>query len=208
MTVKNTKENLITCACNIFAQKGYHNTTIAEISEKAGANIAAVNYHFSSKAHLYQSVIIHAIKIANRYFPLDSGITENSSPEKKLYSFIKGIVSRSIGNEPQHSLKKILVFEMINPTEESGTLVADYINETRTFLLNIIKDLTDADNRYFYFVYSIMSQCLLFSYAEKGREKNFDPSLNALISVDELTKHIYTFSLSGIRQFSHPLENS
>jgi len=38
-----TRQNLLTAASEIFADKGYRDATIAEICERAGTNIAAVN---------------------------------------------------------------------------------------------------------------------------------------------------------------------
>ena len=47
-----TRKTLLEVACEVFAQMGYQGTTIAEISRRAGANIAAVNYHFGNKSVL------------------------------------------------------------------------------------------------------------------------------------------------------------
>lgn len=199
---KTTKEKLLECACSVFAEKGYHNTTIAEISENAGANIAAVNYHFNNKENLYQNVIIHAIKITNKYFPLDKNLTKDTSPEERLYAFIHGTLSRAIGNKPQNNLKKIITAEMATPTDECGTLISEHIKSIRNILLEIIKDLTnekDINNHHFHCVYSIISQCMFFSYTEKGRKKNMGININELISIEQLTKHIYDFSLAGIK---------
>jgi TetR/AcrR family transcriptional regulator, regulator of cefoperazone and chloramphenicol sensitivity len=49
-----TRQRLLESACQIFANKGYRDTTIADISELAGTNVAAVNYHFGDK-ELYMS---------------------------------------------------------------------------------------------------------------------------------------------------------
>jgi AcrR family transcriptional regulator len=47
-----TRGQLLKSACKVFAEKGYREATIAEICEKAGANIAAVNYYFRDKESL------------------------------------------------------------------------------------------------------------------------------------------------------------
>jgi hypothetical protein len=48
-----TRKKLLAAAGRVFAEKGYHDATIAEICRLAGTNIAAVNYHFSDKETLY-----------------------------------------------------------------------------------------------------------------------------------------------------------
>ena len=50
---KGTREQLLESACKLFAEKGYRDTTIAEICALSGANIAAVNYYFQDKKRLY-----------------------------------------------------------------------------------------------------------------------------------------------------------
>ncbi|MHB1378998.1 MAG: TetR/AcrR family transcriptional regulator, partial [Desulfurivibrionaceae bacterium] len=44
-----TRQNLLAAAGEIFAAKGFRETTIAEICKQAEANTAAVSYHFGSK---------------------------------------------------------------------------------------------------------------------------------------------------------------
>ncbi|MGQ9671001.1 MAG: TetR family transcriptional regulator, partial [Desulfosoma sp.] len=48
-----TRARLLDAACDVFAEKGYRGARLADICRRAGANIAAVNYHFGDKASLY-----------------------------------------------------------------------------------------------------------------------------------------------------------
>jgi AcrR family transcriptional regulator len=48
-TLDVTREKLMKVAGPIFADRGYQATTIREICGEAGANVAAVNYHFGDK---------------------------------------------------------------------------------------------------------------------------------------------------------------
>ncbi len=52
-----TKERISSAALTVFSETGYHRATIREIVYRAGANIAAVNYHFGGKESLYLSVL-------------------------------------------------------------------------------------------------------------------------------------------------------
>ena len=52
-----TRDKLLDVAGRIFADRGYHAATIREICVAAGANIAAVNYHFGDKLGLYTEVV-------------------------------------------------------------------------------------------------------------------------------------------------------
>ena len=48
-----TRQHLLEAAGQVFADAGYRAATVREICERAGANIAAVNYHFGDKEQLY-----------------------------------------------------------------------------------------------------------------------------------------------------------
>src|SRR5262245_6031194 len=52
-----TKDRLIAAASELFAERGFHATTIRDIAERAGANVAAGNYHYGSKKALYREVL-------------------------------------------------------------------------------------------------------------------------------------------------------
>ena len=51
-----TRERLMDAAEELFAEKGFHGTSIRDIVDEAGCNIAAVNYHFQGKENLYFEV--------------------------------------------------------------------------------------------------------------------------------------------------------
>ena len=60
---QSTKKRLIEAAGSLFADKGFKETTVRDICEQAGANVAAVNYHFGDKEKLYGEVINLIIKM-------------------------------------------------------------------------------------------------------------------------------------------------
>jgi AcrR family transcriptional regulator len=48
-----TRERLLEAAIRLFADQGYERTSIRELTNAAGCNVAAVNYHFGDKKALY-----------------------------------------------------------------------------------------------------------------------------------------------------------
>src|SRR5271155_4863424 len=59
-----TRELILNAAGRIFAENGFHATTVRQITREAGVNIAAVNYHFRDKHELYVSVLKRAYQAA------------------------------------------------------------------------------------------------------------------------------------------------
>ena len=56
-----TRDRILHVASDLFASQGFNATTLREITEGAGANLAAVNYYFRSKDELIVSAIEQAV---------------------------------------------------------------------------------------------------------------------------------------------------
>lgn len=55
--LEDTASRIVSEATRLFAEKGYDGTSVKEICEAAGVNIAAIHYHFESKSDLYRHII-------------------------------------------------------------------------------------------------------------------------------------------------------
>ncbi|MFJ3308415.1 TetR/AcrR family transcriptional regulator [Streptomyces sp. NPDC086549] len=69
-----TRDGLQTAALELLAQRGQEGVTLREITDRAGANVAAVSYHFGSLKALCDTAIEHALE---RY--LDAQLLELDS---------------------------------------------------------------------------------------------------------------------------------
>jgi AcrR family transcriptional regulator len=52
-----TKEQIITVAERLFAERGFAGTTLRNVVSEANVNLAAVHYHFGSKEELFRAVV-------------------------------------------------------------------------------------------------------------------------------------------------------
>ena len=48
---------MIAAASALFAERGFHGTTVRDIAQRARVNLAAGHYHFGSKETLYLEVL-------------------------------------------------------------------------------------------------------------------------------------------------------
>ncbi len=60
-----TKERILDAAERLFAEQGFSGTSMRAITTAAGANLAAVNYHFGSKESLIDAVFSRRIRPIN-----------------------------------------------------------------------------------------------------------------------------------------------
>src|SRR3954469_17924131 len=89
-----TRQSLLEAAGEVFAEVGFRAATVREICQRAGANIAAVNYHFGDKEKLYLEVLRHAQRYAAEKYPTNMGVTAAATPEEKLQAFIRSFLLR------------------------------------------------------------------------------------------------------------------
>lgn len=107
-----TKDQLLIAAVNVFASKPFHDAKISEICEQAGANGAAVNYYFKSKAALLNEALMCAFRIADERYPLDGGLSPYAPPEERLRTFMEAIILRSFDPGPAGHFERIMGQEL------------------------------------------------------------------------------------------------
>ncbi len=80
---KPTKERLLDAAERLCAEHGIEGTSIRAITDAAGANVAAVNFHFQGKAGLIEALFIRRIKplAAKRLELLDALHADGDTPD-------------------------------------------------------------------------------------------------------------------------------
>lgn len=66
-----TRRALIEAATNVFAERGYRGGSVRLITRLAGANQAAITYHFEGKDGLYRAVLREAVAAFEKHSFLD-----------------------------------------------------------------------------------------------------------------------------------------
>jgi AcrR family transcriptional regulator len=85
-----TRERLLDAAERLFAEKGFEATSLRDVTAKAKANLAAVNYHFGSKEALVRAVFERRLGEVNRkrLALLNGAGRARPAPEEILHAFI------------------------------------------------------------------------------------------------------------------------
>src|SRR6202049_2648622 len=83
-----TREKLVEVAGRVFADRGYQAATVREICVRAGANVAAVNYHFGDKLGLYAEVLQESVRAA-QVEAIQNALDQNAPPEDILRAVIR-----------------------------------------------------------------------------------------------------------------------
>lgn len=111
-----TKEKLLECAGRLTAQKGFAAVTSKEICEMAGTNLAAVNYHFGSRAGLHREMMM----MVHRHFVSEEFLQKlcdsAASPRERLEIFIDELIDRLWSSDEW--LIKAWIRELLTPSAE------------------------------------------------------------------------------------------
>lgn len=117
-----TKRALLEAAGPVFAQKGYARATGKEICALAGADPAAVNYHFGGKDALYQAVLVEAHRQLVGVDELQAIATQPGSAAARLEGLLRLLVGRMQAGTQSWGLR-VLVHEILAPSEQAPPAV-------------------------------------------------------------------------------------
>ena len=204
---------LLKAACKVFAEKGYRDATIAEICEKAGANIAAVNYYFRDKETLYGVAWRQAFQRSLEAYPPDGGVPADASAEERLRGRIISLVQRIIN--PENHEFEIIRKELANPTGLLEEVMRESIEPLARSLSAVVRELI-GDNAPEVQVrlcqMSIMAQCLHPMMRRRLQKLLADGSaapnkpLPQSSGIEIIAEHITQFSLAGIKEIRRRIE--
>lgn len=85
--VGNKRERIIGAAATLFGDKGYHNTTTAEIAESASVAAGTIYIYFSSKEELLVAVFEEFLGV--HMDRLREGVARETGPEAKLKQLLR-----------------------------------------------------------------------------------------------------------------------
>ncbi|MGQ4425372.1 TetR/AcrR family transcriptional regulator [Streptomyces violaceoruber] len=124
MATPDTRTQLLDAAEHLFAEHGYRGTSIRAITRLAGANLAAVGYHFGSKAELMAAVARRVIEPINaaQCAGLDTLLarTPNPSVSELVEAFAGPLFDEmSAGDAGGVRTSRLIVTILSDPAEEA-----------------------------------------------------------------------------------------
>jgi TetR/AcrR family transcriptional regulator, regulator of cefoperazone and chloramphenicol sensitivity len=208
VATQETRRRLIQAAGEVFAEHGFHKATIREITDRAGVNGAAVNYHFQDKSELYAAVLGEA-KCAAEQPGLCDAFDVSAPPAVRLEQFVQGFLARLFhpGRPAWHT--KLMARELAEPTAALDQLVETAIRPDCARLRTIINELTGgrvSEQKVWQIGHSVVGQCLFYVQspaliARLNPAQAFGPT-----DVSEMAKHIVEFSLDAMARLAERTE--
>ena len=135
-----TRRMLLAAATSVFAERGFREATIREICQRAGANIAAVNYHFRDKEGLYEEVI-KACRDDARNPEIHLSMDSSTPAPVRLEAYVRWMFRRVLAFDVEFPMGQIMSREMVEPTQALERVVEVHIRPEALWLGGVMRDL-------------------------------------------------------------------
>jgi AcrR family transcriptional regulator len=197
-----TKERLLQAAGTLFSEKGFKATTVAEICERAEANIAAVNYHFGDKESLYDAVWRQAFEITSDTYPVDGSLPDNPTLEDYIFSFANALIHRFFSEGRAGLFPKLLHQEMSHPTLALERIANEVLFPQTDFLRQAVRNELEhsvPEDVIQLCMHSIIGQCVHYNFSRALRERVIGKKTMTEEEKKAIARHIATFSMGGLK---------
>ena len=198
------RTRLLDAAGELFADKGFDGATIRDIIGRAGTNIAAVNYYFRDKEHLYIEAVKHAACGSDQEPPLPEW-GPKTPPAEKLRNFIHMMVARMLKNNRPRWHTQLIMREMVQPTAACTEWVREHVRPNAEVLMQVLGELLPPGTplwKVYMIGFSIVGQIRFYVQNRPIVNMLVGPENEAHFDADAVADHIAEFSLAALGQRS------
>lgn len=192
-----TRQRILDTAERLFADQGFHATTLRQITREADVNLAAVNYHHGSKDALVLAVFQRRLDQLNsdRLARLDEALGESDPPqlERVLEAFVNPALLLSSQSEGDGGrfMRLLMRAWAENATQLHRTIARQYSHVMRAFADAVSRALgTSPDNLRQQLDFLIGA--LTYTMAETSGEQ-----------VERTARELVRFGCAGLRESAH-----
>ena len=196
-----THERLLRVARRLFAARGFQGVTVRDISREAGANVAAVGYHFGDKLQLYRAVVLTELERMREQLaaePAPAGL----SAQERIRHYVHASLPRMVQPEAHAEwFQRLIRHEMAQPTPIADEIAEQTYRPRVRYLAQLVAELLACapdDVRVQHSVFSIQAQCMFYVRDSFRRVVFADWPPQTPEQVRAAAEHIVEFSLAGI----------
>jgi AcrR family transcriptional regulator len=200
-----TRNRVLEAAGEVIAEVGYRAATVRQICEKAGANIAAVNYYFGDKAGLYLAVLRSVPDAHAEKYPPQFGLTPDATAAEQLHAYVQSLLQRVFDPGRPGWHVKLVAREMAEPTAAFDTLLEDFARPLHRELASIVRRLLGpgaTDEHVRLGALSVMGQCVYYHHARAVLKHLYPEQTYGDDDIARLVDYITEFSLAALKDLA------
>ena len=204
---QDTKRRLIEAAGAVFAEVGFERATIKEITDRADASVAAVNYHFDDKRALYAQAVRLAFEPCGAMRDaLDDPAVAGLPPEMRLRRTVHLMLQNMLADEGTCAEKwrcELMAREIQQPSDASDEMIRTVLRGVGERVEANLAALFPADaqpthRELVLLSNSVLAQCVFYAENESLLLR-LHPDMPAPADcVDELADNIARFTLAAV----------
>jgi AcrR family transcriptional regulator len=196
-----TKRKLIDAAGQVFSEVGYETATVRQITDRAEANVAAVNYYFGDKRELYRTVLQ---SVTSRLVVQLRESCTGSTPEVRLTQFVRAIlIAKSLDDQPWAPL--LMAREVTELSEQQVGFIVEAVRPLHLLAEQIVRDLsTGGDSGQIHLAASLLVALCVNRPKQQRLDLLLASDFPFANDLEASAEQIARFALAGIRGMCNP----
>ena len=207
---RTTKDKLMDAAEKLFARRGFHGSSLRDITTAAGVDLALVNYHFGSKKQLFIAVIERRGAVLNeerlqRLADARRAAAPGApSTEAVVGAFLDPILERLAHAGPGwHNYFALIAYVNNSPEWGSRLMSKTFDGVVREFIRTLLESLPGSAPEDVYWGYNFLTGAMTLSLAETGRLDVLSDGLCRSNDVAALKERLGPYVAAGLRGLVH-----
>ncbi|MCB1554989.1 MAG: TetR family transcriptional regulator [Xanthomonadales bacterium] len=170
-----TKDRILDAAEALFAQHGFAETSLRQVTSRADVNLAAVNYHFGSKGNLISEVFRRRLdELSAMRLEQLAKVREHGDDDLPgtLRAFIEPALQLSIDRHGGAAFVRVIARAYAEKDERLRKFLSDnYGHVMREFAQALHRALPDISREQLYWRFDFIAGALTYAMADVGQIK-------------------------------------
>lgn len=193
-----TRRHLLDVAGQVFAERGFADATGKEICARAGANAAAIHYHFGGREPLYEAVLVEAHQRLLELDAMRAAAALPVAPRDKLRVILGGVVQRATAPDA-HWATRVLARELLAPSFAMSSLARDALLPKARVMLGLLAAITGLppdDPALQRGLFLLIGPCIALLIVPRATRDTVVPALSA--DADALVEDMMAYAEAGL----------
>ena len=209
-TPTQTRLRLLDAAEVLFAENGFRGASVRDITQQAGCNLAAVNYHFGGKVNLYREVVMRRLAAlrAGRIEAVKAAMSRSggeATVEDVVAAFGTAFLEPLIASAAGRRWMNLMTREMLDPQLPSDLIHNEMMVPMRRELVTALERVCPglADDTAELCMHSLIGQLVHLERLQRSAERDTEGGGFAAYSFERMLTHTVAFTSAAIRALAN-----